>query len=318
MFKLAKPFFILCESPLHCGTGSDLGHVDQPIQRERHTGIPKIESSSLKGALRESFEGLKELSLNGVKHTNRDLLRQAVDLSFGSEKGDHAGALGFSDARLLLFPVKSMKGVFAWITCPRVLNRFISELSLCGDDPKLDLPKSISAPEDCRLYVHGNKIVLEEYTFEVDATPEEKEKCSKLAGWLARHIIPGDFVFSYWKEKMERDIVVLSDDDFCDFVNMSTEVITRTKIDNKTGTVESGALFTEEYLPVESVLYALALASPVFNLDKGVFKQEKVEEETLVMSYFKENLPAVFQLGGNASIGKGLVRTRMPEVTQIG
>ncbi|MBK9462153.1 MAG: hypothetical protein IPN94_22720 [Sphingobacteriales bacterium] len=32
---------------------------------------------------------------------------------------------------------------------------------------------------------------------------------------------------------------------------MSTEVITRTKIDNETGTVEDGALFTEEYLPTE-------------------------------------------------------------------
>ena len=63
--------------------------------------------------------------------------------SLSVQKGDYAGA-GLSDARLLLFPVKSMKGVFAWITCPRVLNRFISELSLCND-PKLDLPKSISA-----------------------------------------------------------------------------------------------------------------------------------------------------------------------------
>jgi len=42
MFKLAKPFFIICETPLHAGSGSDLGIVDMPIQRERHTDFPKI------------------------------------------------------------------------------------------------------------------------------------------------------------------------------------------------------------------------------------------------------------------------------------
>ena len=56
MFKIARPLFLICETPLHAGSGDALGVVDLPIQRERHTGFPKIEASSLKGALRESFE----------------------------------------------------------------------------------------------------------------------------------------------------------------------------------------------------------------------------------------------------------------------
>ena len=56
MYKNAKPLFLICETPLHVGSGSDLGIVDLPIQRERHTNFPKIEASSLKGALREAFE----------------------------------------------------------------------------------------------------------------------------------------------------------------------------------------------------------------------------------------------------------------------
>ena len=37
MFKLAKPFFIKTITPMHAGSGQDLGIVDQPIKRERHT-----------------------------------------------------------------------------------------------------------------------------------------------------------------------------------------------------------------------------------------------------------------------------------------
>ena len=41
MFKKAKPFFIKTLSSMHVGSGSDLGIIDLPIQREKHTGFPK-------------------------------------------------------------------------------------------------------------------------------------------------------------------------------------------------------------------------------------------------------------------------------------
>ena len=56
MYKISKPVFLYCLTSLHAGSGSSLGVVDLPIQRERHTSFPKIESSSLKGAFREAFE----------------------------------------------------------------------------------------------------------------------------------------------------------------------------------------------------------------------------------------------------------------------
>ncbi len=43
MWKEAKPMFIIAETPIHPGSGSELGIVDLPIQRERHTNFPKIE-----------------------------------------------------------------------------------------------------------------------------------------------------------------------------------------------------------------------------------------------------------------------------------
>ena len=124
----------------------------------------------------------------------------------------------------------------------------------------------------------------------------------QLGEWLSELITDG-----FWKDKLTTDIVILSNDDFKDFVNLSTEVITRTKIDNKTGTVQAGALFTEEFLPAESIMYSLVMASPVF------LKEEKKKEAILqtdvdVMNYFSTALPDVIQIGGNATLGKGIVR----------
>lgn len=319
MFKQAKPFFMLCETPLHAGSGADLGVVDKPIQRERHTGFPKVESSSLKGALREVFEKMMQISLNGKKISDEKELKKAIKLTFGPESGgEHAGALGFTDARLLLFPVKSVKGVFAWITCLQVLEKFKNDLAICDMKDVFCVPKSKTAPENSSLFVKDSKIVLEEYMFEIT---KDDENCTKLASWLADNVLPSGDTHIYWRDKMKQDVIVLANDDFRDFVNMSTEVITRIRIDNKTGTVESGALFTEEYLPAESIMYSLVLPGPVFNKDKFIFAadnskgninkgEEEIKEAENIINYFAENITKkpVFQLGGNAGIGKGFIR----------
>jgi CRISPR-associated protein Cmr4 len=106
-----------------------------------------------------------------------------------------------------------------------------------------------------------------------------------------------------WSDKLRTDIVILPNDDFKDFVNLSTEVITRTKIDNATGTVESGALFTEEYLPAESIMYSLVLTAAEFKAN------DRIEEEG-IRNFFVDNLPSVCQIGGNATLGKGIVSTK--------
>lgn len=297
MFKEAKPFFIKTITPLHAGSGEELGTVDLPIQRERHTGFPKIESSSLKGALRECFESLKKNDFNGIPHD------EAVILGFGPEKGDaQAGALGFTDARLLLFPIKSMKGVFVWITCPAVLKRLVDDLALCdGDFAGLEEfigeMKENSCSDYESLTVNGN-LILEEYTFKVDKAKE------KLVEELANKLKELSGI-----EELDKRLVILSNDDFSDFTSLSTEVITRIKIDNETGAVEGGALFTEEYLPAESILYFLALASPLYKREEGkwLFQAAEGEKEQFsALSFFDRRVPDIVRIGGNATLGKGI------------
>ena len=320
MFKSAKPLFLIVETSLHAGSGSDLGIVDLPIQREKHTGYPKIEASGIKGAIREVFRTQPDLErLKGcwnITSVQDNDYEEAIDLTFGPDTTHqsnlHAGALGFTDARLLLFPVKSVSGVFGWITCPAVLERFKHDLSICEPSVKFgfSLPRENQVPTCSDLIVQENKIVLEEYTFEIQETCD----CKQLADWISDKCMPSDNVYDYWRRKIQKSLVVLSNEDFRDFVTLSTEVIARIKINQDTGIVQKGALWYEEYLPSDSILYSLALTTPIFqdNNKKGIFKskhQDK-EESKRVMKFFVDGLPSIIQLGGNATIGKGIVRTK--------
>jgi len=317
MYRKANLLFLLNETPLHAGSGDSLGIVDLPIQRERHTGFPKIEASSLKGSIREHFERNSENGINAPK----------IIAAFGSDGGSNesstskAGALGFTDARLLLFPVKSMRGVFAWITCPRILNKFSDELKLVGIKKEFQLvsyPKQGSgvAAAGNKLSLNEKFIVLEEYTFEVNERLGAKNFVNDFGEYLSRLLYDDK---GYFADKLMTDIVVLTDDDFKDFVNLSTEVITRTQIDNQTGTVKDGALFTEEYLPAESLMYSLALFAPEF-ADKERESEKQFKTHDDLQKYFRGLVDAypVMQIGGNATLGKGITRVKIVEPDKNG
>lgn len=335
MYKNANPLFLICETQLHAGSGDDLGIVDLPIQRERHTSFPKIEASSFKGAVREAFENhflnkAEKQNLNdnikkvnqvfgfddsALKHFSKDDMKGL----FPEKERDFAGCMGFSDARLLLFPVKSMKGVFAWITCPRVLRQFEKDMKLTEGNEGFSI-ENIPNVQDGQTYlvtnttntkVGNDNVILEEYAFKIENPPLGNIGNKGFGEWLSEKLFADQ---ELWKEKIKKDILILSDNDFKDFVNLSTEVITRTKISNKTGTVdkESGALFTEEYLPSESILYTLVLTS-------DEFKQNGMQENE-VQEFFADTINAqeIIQVGGNATLGKGLIRTKFLNQTQNG
>src|SRR5690625_3239744 len=103
MYSQAKPFLLHAITSVHAGSGSEIGIVDLPIQREKHTNYPKIEASTLKGAIRSHIEA----------NLDSDELSD-FELVFGSKPTSHdenvqASAIAFSDARILLFPVRSLK-----------------------------------------------------------------------------------------------------------------------------------------------------------------------------------------------------------------
>ena len=171
--------YIHAITPVHAGSGTALGHVDLPIQRERHTQWPIVPGSSLKGILRQDLKGPLEPDL-------------ILDL-FGPERDgdarDHAGALSVSDARILAFPVRSLVGVFAWATCPAVLERFARDAALVGLQPPEDgsdyaglRPGEAYAPAESPLRVDRDHLLLEDLEFAV------RGPTGPLPAWLAEAV----------------------------------------------------------------------------------------------------------------------------------
>jgi len=136
--------FIHALTSLHPGSGTALGTVDLPVQRERHTGWPMIQSSTLKGVLRDACrpkngdeKEKNEEEKNGKEENGKEKNEKEKWLAvFGPETADadaYAGALSLTDARILAFPVRSLRGVFAWVSCKSVLDRLNRDLVLARE-----------------------------------------------------------------------------------------------------------------------------------------------------------------------------------------
>lgn len=286
--------FFIAETPIHCGTGQDIGKVDQPIQREKHTNYPIIQASEIKGVFRQYYKK------NGGQYVN-EIFGPEGESSDGTG-GDYASAVSFGDAHILFFPVKSLKGVYVWVTCGDVLKRFKRILNLTGINiqiPDVEVKDDSIIIYDQSLAV-GNCVVIEEYKFNI------QQDNSQNFNTLIDMVIPvnnnNNDPHRYLNQSLKKKICIVSNDVFKDFVEMSTEVITRIKIDEKTGVVQRGALWTEEYLPTDTILYFPIFASETKN------PGNKLNPEN-VMEKIKNKLNTYIQIGGNETIGKGFVRT---------
>jgi CRISPR-associated protein Cmr4 len=294
-------FALLAETSVHAGTGAQLGAVDLPIQRERHTGWPTIYGSGLKGVLRDHAEASGEWSAAEVQA----VFGPGTDKDDGGEQARHAGALALSDARILLFPVRTLGRAFAWITCPLALARLRRDVGAAraGDVARLDLREMPTA--DVVLTPTSGwdqKAVLEEFVY--DARPDGS--VDTIGSWIANELLPQDPAYTMWRGLAKSALVVVADDEFGDFVRHGTEIVTRVRL-GEGKTVENGALWTEENLPADSLLYSVAVAwNPVRN-GSGLERADQVmtKLESLLASR------RVVQVGGKESVGRGFMATRL-------
>jgi len=255
---------LYAESQIHAGTGTELGIVDLPIQRERTTGIPIIQG--IKGALRSSC--ILEDRIFGSKP------------GVGDNDSTEAGELAFSEAKLLLFPVRSVDRTFVWVTCPLVLGRFLRASQGDFVVPSLQSGEALIADDS----VEGESILSIE---ELEKPVRFSKDLQHIAKLLSR-CAPDEYI----KSKLLKDVVLLDDNTFSSIVKTMTEVIPRIRIDNETGTVKKGQLWYEEYLPQDTVLYFVARA-------------------TLYSDSSEELLSAleskIMSIGGKETTGKGFV-----------
>lgn len=307
MFKASALVFFHAETAVHAGSGQSFGAIDLAIQRERHTEHPVIAASGVKGAVRDWFS----------KHHDFGKEHPAVQALFGPDTrnaSDHAGAVAFTDARTLLFPVRSAKGVYALVTCPAVLARLARDLALAGAKP---LPNGLATLTIKNDEVVGTKeakvkdnqgVLLEEYAY----TFRDHDAVHQLATWLAENAFPKGAEYEPLRTRLAGHLLVLSDDSFTDFVRHTTEVQARVALnESKTTTGDGGNLFYQENLPADTVLYSAALA--------GDSLWKDFESSAAQMLETLSTLDAQrIQLGGDETVGKGICCTRFLFATKTG
>ncbi|RMH30949.1 MAG: type III-B CRISPR module RAMP protein Cmr4 [Nitrospirae bacterium] len=304
MFEQRAILFLYAISPIHMGAGQAIGVIDNPIQRERHTGHPCFAGSGIKGAVRHSWETL------GGKSSYLDTL-------FGPESGNsdlHAGAVSFGDAQLVAFPVRSVKDGYVYATCPQALARARRLMEAVGLSVTWREGLPCVAEGECvvanptllsQRQINGQPMkVLHLEAFEYTAKDWQNEALKTVAADLAQKAIPGGNGYTFFREKLKTDLVVLSDTDFAYFVQHATLVEPHVRIDDKTGTAAEGGLFYTENLPPESLLVAPVLASQTRT---GNGKANELPAEVVVEQIKTVIHGQLVQLGGDATTGRGLV-----------
>lgn len=272
------------QTAIHAGTGATDSVIDLPVQREAHTGYPCIFGSSVKGALRCKADA----------QVNKDM----VTVLFGAKdatdnKNGNAGALLVSDARILLLPVRSLTGVFRWVTCPAVLSRFRQDAKRFN--AKLDFPVPQVASGKVATCDEGNApLYLEEYRLEQQDGTIDEALITALASTLN---------YDDSTAMLRRQLAVLSDDDFAYLAKYTLPVDAHIAIQEGTKIVKDGALWYEETLPSDTVLYIGVAAAESRQANKDA-RQSDTQVLADFSGLFNGENPWL-QIGGNETTGMG-------------
>lgn len=304
MYQEQRLVFYYCVSPVHMGAGTATGAIDNPIQREVHTGHPLLAGSGIKGAVRHHCT-----SLWG------DSAKNDITAIFGPDASasDHAGAVAFTDAQLVAFPVRSLKETFVYVTCPSALA-CLKRLAWKGKDawavPSVTQGSFLGDNAD-KLTVNG-KLILEAFEFCRAGTD-----VSTISSWIADCALPTGNEHKFFRDKLRDHMIVLNDTDFSYFVQNSTVVEAHVRIDNVTGTAEKGGLFYTENLPPESLLVGQILATIERRKSKDS-KSEPLMEAKAILDILMEGGGGtagidgkLVQMGGDATTGRGLLMLHM-------
>jgi CRISPR-associated protein Cmr4 len=274
---------------LHVGTGQGVGSVDLPIARERATMWPVIPGSSFKGVLRDRAR-LEETK--SQRTADKDTLKDAdknIAYLYGStsDESASAGALAFSDQRIIAFPVRSLQGTFVLATCEMAISR-LNELGAVAGLARVE-PIRVAEDDRCKVsqgaeVIDGSKVFLEDQDFEADVTD-----LGSLIQLLRLSAADESF--------LRHHLVVVSNTTFTYLTESATEITTKVSLEFSTKTAKDGFLRTEETVPPMAVFAGVVLANPMRGEDR-----EKV-------SMHLDGLKTAFvQLGAKASTGLGICR----------
>lgn len=275
-YTSSEPFFIHAVTHLHVGSGLSVEEeIDLPFQRDE-LSYPTIYASSLKGAIKSFL--LKEFPN----------MKEVIYKVLGEDENPEEASLGtFLDAVLFAIPSRIIEVdkndtkhyVWVYVTTYELLRKIksyldsISQLSNTSFSLQID---DILSKEGKDIILGGNsKNAILNEDFYVELEPYNIDVSS----------ITGDV-----------PLVVLEDSKGREVINRSLIRVKRIRINRNTKTVETGGLWSEEYIPMKSIFFS-------------VFLSKEGKESSIFVSCILRNLRYVI-LGGKETIGKGIVELR--------
>ncbi|RLF14813.1 MAG: type III-B CRISPR module RAMP protein Cmr4 [Thermoprotei archaeon] len=343
---------------LHVGVGRSGGIVDLPVQRDE-LGYPCIYSSSIKGALKTTL-------LQAFTRLNHERAYTVVKALLGPEPEEgetFESSIAILDAYLIAMPVRSLKGVYAYVTAPILLDRFWERLELLKGVRgslnllgKLERPPLLDIGEEEALCMGGNckdliveelsdesvkRVVLGEHVLKLtEPDVDEQEKFKPFFDILG----------------LEKPLLMVNDNTAKEIVERGLVRVTRVRLRRETKTVDTGGLWTEEYMPMRTRLHTLILykrPSLTRSFIKGILGEQGdvgdreylealkklgliedsdvsviqsqlderrvVEASKALAKAIKERVHSVLKeshknyiiIGGNETIGKGIVKLNL-------
>ena len=279
-----KTYWLHALTPVHAGVGLGSGFIDLPIMREKITNWPLIPGSSVKGVLRDKHEIAQSPEL---------------ELAFGKggDENANAGAIVFTDARMVCLATRSYYGTFAYVTSPLVLSRLARDAkaaavaSLAGL-PAIDLIGNAVVPADDSVIRCNGQACLGE----LNLTCAVSNEAARWATAIAESVFPDES----WRTIFTKRFVIVPDPTFDFLCETGCEVNARIEIDRNTKTVKKGHFWYEESLPAESILSGLVWCDRLYQ------KDSKMTSAKLLNSVCNEE--QILQIGGKATVGKGRMR----------
>ncbi|MCH4816207.1 MAG: type III-B CRISPR module RAMP protein Cmr4 [Saccharolobus sp.] len=276
-YTLSEQFFIHTVTHLHVGSGLSVDEeIDLPFQRDE-LGYPTIYASSLKGAIKSFL--LKEFP------NRKDVIYKVL----GEDENPEEASLGtFLDAVLFAIPSRIIEVnksstkhyVWVYVTTYELLRKIKSYLEsisqLSNTSFSLQIDDILSKKEGKDIILGGNlKSVILNEDFYV-----ELESCNTDVSTITDGV----------------PLVVLEDSKGREVINRSLIRVKRIRIKRDTKTVDTGGLWSEEYIPMKSIFFS-------------IFLSKESKESSIFVSCILRGLKYVI-LGGKETIGKGIVELR--------
>lgn len=275
-------------TPLHVGCGQDVGVVDLPVIRERATGLPFIPGSGIRGALRDLFENHSDTTISAM-----------TERLFGPDSNahEHAGCISVLDAHPVLFPVRSDRELFQWITCPFILRRFADLNHRLALAPPVEI--DITVPEgDYMSDALSGAVYLEEFPFTKSTDRELAKAWDEVKTELSTPL-----------PVLGNNVLLVSDKNFRFFTTNATIVQQHNRLD-AAKTVENRGLFSIECLPPETVFAGFIGATDERTLDNAERLKSADVTAQFRKAIFDDKAVTHLILGGKESTGLGVTEVR--------